>query len=394
MIFYPTPLYKFTASDDIMFEESIIYEYNENLEFVGGISYLYSGAMPKTNDLIKPFDDELYKSFRKDIPERGIYQTILMGDFGFNPLTYNNFAGFLQGTYSTNKFTLLMGIRYDNHSEHKSDINPRIAGLFNITKNTSIRASYNQAFRAPPPYKVYNSIAVDNGDGSIFYLQIPNEDLEPEQFSAFEVGIRHLFSHNASIELIGYHNEISSLITSGRKELDPSLYPYADSTHANTDINSLSAISILNGLDIIFNLNNVFKPINLNTSFYLSYMKGRETLPNGDKIDLFRNTPEILAKFRVNATPIERLYVGIDGIYCSEWYARVYSIGGLKIPENKSDGYFTMDFTASYRIPSDYGEFKLYLKAANIFDVSYGGFKYRDNPQYKRSFTLGIGYGF
>ncbi len=394
MIFYPTPLYKFTASDDILFEESVIYDYNENWEFVGGLSYQYSGAMPKTNDLIRPFDEEFYKPFSKDIPERGIYQSLLLGDFGFNPLTYSNFAGFLQGTYSTKMFTLMMGVRYDDHSEYESKFNPRIAGLYNISEKTSIRASYNQAFRAPPPYKVYNAIAVDNGDGSIFYLQIPNEDLEPEKFSAFEIGLRHIVNKNTSLELIGYHNRISSLITSGRKELDPSLYPYADGTHANTDINSLSAKSFLNGVDFNVSLNNVYEPIHANASFFLSYMNGRETLPNGDKIELFRNTPEILVKVRVSATPINNFYLGLDGIYSSEWYARIYSKTDLDIPENRSDGYFTMDFIAHYKIPSEYGDFKLYFKVNNAFDASYGGFKYRDNPQYKRSFYFGMEYSF
>ena len=92
MIFYPSPLYKFTASDDIMFEESVIYDYNDNWEFVGGLSYQYSGAMPKTNDLIRPFDEDFYKPFSKDIPEQGIFQSLLLGNFGFNPLTYSNFA--------------------------------------------------------------------------------------------------------------------------------------------------------------------------------------------------------------------------------------------------------------------------------------------------------------
>ena len=394
MIFYPTPLYKFTASDDILFEESIIYDYSENWEFVGGLSFQYSGAMPKTNDLIKPFDDELYKPFSKDIPERGIYQSSLLGDFGFNPLTYSNFAGFLQATYSNQIFTLMMGIRYDDHSEYESKANPRIAGLYKIGKNTSIRASYSQAFRAPPPYKVYNSIAVDNGDGSIFYMQVPNEDLGPEKFSAFEVGLRHLVSKDISLELIGYHNDISSLITSGRIELDPAKYPFADSTHANTDINSLSAKSFLNGADFIVSLNDIYEPYRVNASFFLSYMNGRETLPNGDEIDLFRNTPEILMKFRVNATPLDNLYFGLDAIYSSAWYARIYSKADLEKPENRSDGYFTMDFIAHYKISSEYGNFRLYFKVINAFDASYGGFKYRDNPQYKRSFYVGLQYGF
>ncbi len=394
MIFYPTPLYKFTASDDITLEESVIYKYNENWEFVGGLNFQYSGAMPKTNDLIKPFDEEFYEPFSKDIPARGIYQSELLGDFGFNPLTYSNIAGFLQSTYSTPRYTLMMGIRYDDHSEYESKFNPRFAGLYNISKKTSVRASYNQAFRSPPPYKVYNAIAVDNGDGTIFYIQVPNEDLEPERFSAYEIGLRHIIGKDLSLELIGYHNQISSLITSGRVELDPAKYPFADTTHANTDINSESAKSFLNGLDFVASLNNIYKPIGANASFCLSYMKGRETLPNGDKIDLFRNAPEILSKIRLNATPVKNLYLGLDGIYCSAWYARIYSKADLEIAENRSDGYFTMDFVAQYKIPTDYGNLHFYFRVNNALDASYGGFKYRDNPQYKRSLYLGLEYDF
>ena len=130
-----------------------------------------------------------YKPFSKDVPTQGIYQSPLLKNFGWNPLTYYNLGGFIQGSYSTEKFTAMLGIRYDDHSEYESKSNPRIAGLYNINKKTSVRASYNEAFRAPPPYKVYNAIAVDNGDGTIYYLHIPNEKLEPEKFSAIFIGI-------------------------------------------------------------------------------------------------------------------------------------------------------------------------------------------------------------
>ena len=394
MIFYPTPLYKFTASDDILFEESVIYNFNENLEFVGGLNYQYSGAMPKSNDLIKPFDDDFYELFSTDIPEKGIYQSSLLRDFGFNPLTYYNVGGFLQGTYSNEMFTLMVGTRYDVHSEYESKANPRIAGLYNIRENTSIRASYNQAFRAPPPYKVYESIAVDNGDGTIHYIRIPNEDLGPERFSAFEAGLRHMFNKSISAEVIGYRNKIAGLITGMSKELDPKKYPYADRPHAKTAMNSKDAESILNCVDFIVSFSNIYKPIKFNANFYFSYMKGKETLPNGDKIDVFKNVPEFLTKLRVNAVPIKNLYIGIDSIYCSEWYAKIYSKADLEKPDNRSDGYFTMDFTANYKIPLKYGDVIINLKINNIFDESYGGFKYRDNPQYKRSFYGGIEYNF
>ncbi len=386
MIFYPTPLYKYTASDDILFEETVVYNFTKNLEIVGGLSYQYSGAMPKSNDLIKPFDEDFYKPFSKDIPERGVYQSPLLEDFGWNPLTYYNIGGFIQGTYSTEKFTAMLGIRYDDHSEYKSKSNPRIAGLYNISNKTSIRASYNEAFRAPPPYKVYNAIAVDNGDSTIYYLHIHNEGLEPEQFSAIEVGLRHMFTKNMSVELIGYHNKISGLMTSGSIKLNPNKYPHADREYSTADVNSKNAKSILNSLDCILSFNNIYQPWQLNTNIYFSYMNGEETLPNGDKINVFRNFPVYLAKFRINAVAIKNLYIGIDNIYCGEWYGRVYSKADLEIPDRKSDSYFTMDFTAQYKIHTNYGNFKINLRIDNVFNETYGGSRYRDNPQYSRSF--------
>ena len=394
MIFYPTPLYKYTASDDIMFEESVVYNFTKNLEIVGGGSYQYSGAMPKSNDLIKSFDEGFYKPFGKNIPERGVYQSQLIEDFGWNPLTYYNIGGFIQGTYSMEKFAVMLGIRYDDHSEYESKLNPRVAGLFNINKKTSIRASYNEAFRAPPPYKVYNAIAVDNGDSTIYYMHIPNEELEPEKFSAIEVGLRHMFSKNISVELVGYHNKISGLMTSGSLKLNPNKYPHADREYSTADVNSKNAKSVLNSLDCIINFNNIYKPSKLNINIYFSYMNGEETLPNGDKIDVFRNFPEYLAKFRINAAPINNLYIGIDNIYCSEWYGRVYSKADLEIPDRKSDSYFTMDLTAHYKIHTDYGNFKLNLRIDNVFNATYGGYRYRDNPQYSRSFYGGFEFDF
>jgi outer membrane receptor protein involved in Fe transport len=321
--------------------------------------------MPKSNDLIKPFDGDFYKPFSTDIPEQGIYQSSLFGDFGWNPLTYYNVGGFLQGTYSTEMFTLMAGARYDDHSEYESKVNPRIA-----------------------------SIAVDNGDGTIHYMRIPNEDLEPERFSAFEAGLRHMFNKNISAELIGYHNKIVGLMSGMSIELDPEEYPYADSTHAKTAMNSRDARSILSAVDFAASFSNIYKPIKLNTNLYFSYMKGKETLPNGDAIDVFRDNPKYLAKLRVGAIPIDGLRVGIDSIYCGEWYAKIDSKDDLENPDRKSDGYFTMDFIAHYKIPSKYGNFRVRLNVVNITNKTYGGYKYKDGPQYGRSFYGGIEYSF
>lgn len=394
LIYYPTPLYKYTASDDIMFEENMVYNISKNFEIVGGISYIYSGALPKSNDLVKPFDRHFYTPFSQDVPSRGEFQSPLLEDFGWNPLTYYNIGGYIQGTYTFKNVVATYGLRHDNHSEYENKTNPRVAALLKLNKSTSIRGSYNEAFRAPPPYKVYNAIAVDNGDGSIYYLHIPNENLEPEKFSSYEIGLRHIFSKNMSIEAIGYFNKISGLMTSGNVKLDPAKYPFADREYSTADVNSKNAQSKLNSIDLILKLNDLYSPWQLNTNLYFSYSNGEETLPDGDKIDLFRNVPEYLTKFRINAVPIKNLYIGIDNILCAEWYGRIYSISDLNIPDRKSESYFTMDLIANYRVHTSAGSFKVNFRIDNLFDEAYGGFRYRDNPQYRRTFYSGLEFVF
>jgi hemoglobin/transferrin/lactoferrin receptor protein len=394
MIFYATPLYKYMASDDILLEETVIYNINDKLEFVGGLSGQYSGAMPKTNDLTKPFDEDLYKPFSDDIPSQGAYQSPLLGDFGFNPLTYYNIAGFLQGTYVTKLYTLMAGLRYDYHSEYENKVTPRIAGLINITEKTSARMSYNQAYRAPPPYKVYNSIAIDNGDSTILYLNVPNEDLQPEKFSAFEGGVRHRFNDRISVELVGYYNKISGLMSSQGIKLDSLKYPYASSDSANADRNSPDAESVLRGVDFIVTVKDIHEPTRSNASFYLSYADGKETLPNGENIDIFRNVPEVLAKLRFNTTFFNSFYIGMDNIYCSKWYARVWEKAQLDIPNRKSKSYFTTDILTKFTVPLKHHNCMVLFRIDNLFDEEYGGYKYRDGAQYGRCFYGGIEYGF
>lgn len=390
MIFYPNPLYKFTASDDIILEENLIYMPVENLEIGGGISYQLSGAMPKTNDLIKPFDENFYHPFSLDIPARGVYQSQLLGDFGFNPIKYNNFGTYLQASYSGKKVTAVFGIRYDDHSEYGNNWNPRAALMYRFLENTYFRVSFSEAFRAPPPYKVYNSIAVDNGDGSIFYLNIPNKNLKPEAFRSYEMAFRHIFNKNISIEIIGYHNKISGLITSGTFPLDPAIYPHSTQTHANADQNSPQAQSVLRSIEFIGHFKELFKPLNIGSHFYFSYMNGNETLPTGEEIELFRNTPEFLIKWRLNAWIQKKFYIQLDQTYSSRWYARVYEKAHLLIPDRRSDAYYTLDAVMNYTWKTAWGQMRAFVRVDNVTNQRFGGFKYVDNPQYMRTFSGGL----
>jgi len=394
IVFYSTPLYKYQASDDILWEEVLNYQFSESLEFLGGLSYQYSGAIPKTNDLTKPIDESFYSAFSTDIPAQGQYQNRLFGDFGFNPLTYYNYGAFLQTSYSKDFFSLVGGLRFDDHSEYESTLNPRIAGLVNFSKKTSARVSYNEAFRAPTPYKVYDAFGFENGDGTVTYIRVPNENLQPEKFRAFEASIRHFFTENISLDIAAYRQITTGLISVGIVTLDHSKYPYArfTQTQAESNLNGSDKESILNGVDLAASFSNIFRPIKLNARLLFSYTMGEENLPNGGTVDVHRNFPKYLTKLRINASPVSNLYLGIDNIFHGEWYTKLKSADDLDKPEFKSEAYFTSDFISNYKIPTKKGKIKLFFKVLNIFDQTYGGVRLKDNPQYQRSFYAGVDY--
>lgn len=416
MIFYEKPLYKYQASDDILFEEVAVYSLNDNFEFVGGLSYQYSGGLPKTNDLDIEFDSGFYKPFSTDLPARGKYQHEVFGDFGFNPLTYNNIGVFLQGTYTNSLITIMAGGRYDNHSEYGSSFNPRIAAQFNLSPKTTVRASYSEAFKAPPPYLIYNSVAVFTVDPvtnqlKADYWSIPNADLEPEEFVATEFGVRQLIGENISLEANLYINKISALISSGTMAIDPTKHPNAVNEYAGVSVNSSDAESKLTGLDFTARFQNIIKPLKLNASMLISYAKGNEILPNGDEIDDFRMMPEWINKFRFDMEPIKNFTVIFDIFSSSSWYNRSISNNSsdtesgdyavsYRNPAMEVDGFFTLDLTMNYMLNTKIGDFVLNLRLDNITDEKYGGISayptnsLRYNPQAGRMTYVGLEYLF
>ncbi len=401
IISYAVPFYKYQAGDDVIWEEVGVYKFNDNIEFVAGGTFTYSGAMPKSSDFFGgPFDEDFYESFSTKIPPLGVYLDSLFGKFGFNPLTYTNIGGFAQFTYTHEKFTLITGGCYDKHSTYGSSLNPRVSALFNITDKISLHGAFNTAFKAPTPYHIYASVAIpveENGKiVGIDYWTVPNTNLEPEKLTSYELGIRGIITPQISFEISGFRNEISGLISYIKNvKFDRTLYCTLRDSVAATWTNDKNALSILYGLNFILNFREIVKPIHLNANLYVSYFKGEETLPvSGDVIDVCRSVPQSLAKFRINFTPIRNFYVSIDNIYSSEWYARnIQTKKDFENPLKKNDGFYTMDMLLSYKIKN----VSLLLKINNVFDELYGGIEaygsgadMKYNPQTRRIFYGGI----
>ena len=75
--------------------------------------------------------------------------------------------------------TITGGVRLDDHSRFGSEATGQVRGVYAVTPNVSVRASWGEGFKAPTVFQLTQT----------FGALPPNGDLEPETSEAFEVGI-------------------------------------------------------------------------------------------------------------------------------------------------------------------------------------------------------------
>lgn len=419
--------YRFMASDDIMLEQLFTLQLLNNLEVVAGGSFQYSGNFPATNDLTTPFDVNNYHAFStRKPPPHPFY-----GDFGYNPLTFTNIAGFLQGYFTWGKSSFIAGVRADENSMYGGTINPRLAFLYKLSKRTSLRTSFGTAFRAPATSITYASIAVPQND-SIAYQLIPNIQLKPEFLKTYEAGVSHAFSDKITLDVTGYFNEIDHLIYSSMGPFDPTHFPraaqYAVSNiepyYVRSYVNSEGAKAWLFGLQSSVNAKDIVPVIKLNMAFHLSYAHGEEDLPENGRlytdelpgntglvagggpqllpetdrhIDNFRMMPKWLGQLSLDFEPVRNLYIRFDQVFSSAWIRRyVPDAKSYQNPYFTINGYYTLDALSSYQFNK---YFQAFVKVRNVFDTAYAGIEPTGldvdlpyNPQPGRNIQFGVSF--
>lgn len=395
--------YLYSASDDIILDHMLSFSPIKNLELTAGLYYQYSGNLPATNESDKPFKTDSYSSFSNDeLPPDPIF-----GKFGLNPFTFTNKAFFVQGFYKWKKLTLMAGARLDHSEIYGKSINPRIAGLYKINENFSIRTSVGVAFKAPAANTAYYSVAsmswIDSS--KIYYHVVPNPALKPEISSANEIGGRIMISDKLFVDITLFSTSIKNLITGAWIPVDTVKYPNAliDGPEGKLDtirtyVNSKSAFSILDGLQLTARANDIFPSLHLGAELSYTWSGGHEELPDGEiKINSIRGIPKDVVQFRISLNPIQKMYFNLQATYVSSWYRKyIKTEQSLNDPYFKIDGYFNLDLMLSYKI---WNQISVFGKILNAFDAQYGGIDatgldvdMRYNPQLRRNFRVGLTY--
>ena len=116
------------------------------------------------------------------------------------------------GIYAQDEITLAQGLllnaglRYDRESSTGGVFSPRLALIAELARETTFKAIYGSAFRAPNNYELFYGI---DGQGG----QLANPTLGREKIRSHELSLVRQFGSNARFTLTAYANQASGLIT-------------------------------------------------------------------------------------------------------------------------------------------------------------------------------------
>lgn len=400
--------YVYQASDDIFGEAIINYNLTKKWELTGGASYKISSVLPTTRDLDKPFNPDDYVPFTNTKPK----PDTLFGDFGINPQIISNLGAFMQGYFSSKKWNVVIGLRYDAPSNYNAQTYSRFAAMYKTSAKTSFRFSLGYAFKAPNLTTSFQSVALANRDfdpqtlthgkrdGTISYQVLPNADLEPELSRSIELGFRYAVNSNTYLDISTFVNRVQNLIVGTTDIIDKSQYPLASNDSIRTYRNGTTTNSTSIGFQAVLRSKNIIPAINLSTNFAYTFQSGTENL--GDdrgELQAYRQVPEHTLQWGISLNPIKKLYFNFDNVAMSGWYSKFLPLN-RNFSDDLSDyfikGYYTLDMTTRYSFNKNVSTF---IKVMNVFDAKYGGLNatgldvdLRYTPQMGRNIQIGVSF--
>jgi len=398
--------------DENYFGENDVKEWNSNSKIGYSISdnfnieseiYLTSFNSVENISSVNPYQEEsyfdqfLFKSEIRSIIDIRNRDKLTLG-IGFidESLRRNNFYKNKISQYSINLFTqfegfisnntnYIIGARYDNYNDYKSQISPRIAFRTKILEDVFLKSSIGKGFKAPDfrqlyfnfsnstvGYSVIGFNVVDKviselyRDNQIVNIVVPmnefDDKLNPESSISINLGVNYIQSDKLKLGINLFRNDINDLIdyrVIANKTNGQNVFSYFNLNKVYTQ-----------GLESTFN----YKPTeNLNIIFGYQFLEAKdkdivESIKNGqifarkssnspsfvlkpkDYIGLYNRSKHTL-NLKVFLKTNNNLNINFRSKYRSK-YSLSDSNGNdfLDAYDNFIKGYFILDFALSKKI--------------------------------------------
>ena len=387
---------RFSYAESHDFALDVVFNFSpiKNIEItLGGILRLGTGT-PITRYSKVPFDQTFFDGNDNTPFDRTLVP------FRKRETTDGNLNSFLQLYWTTKRFSLVGGLQQIFAGGSSFDlpiaINPRIAFIFNLNKNLSLRGFYGKAIRIPPMFYYTSNYQINPFQPSQI-LQRALYDFESERTTTFELGTRWIPNKKIRADIVWFHSRTDNLISFDQFTNNPN-NPEPIQGYRN---NSFSFLE-LSGIQADINFQDIISK-RVDFGFNATFHRGEEIIPvsgnpQGVRLDEIREYPNFIGKARVIIRSSENLTFTFDNIFMTSSYNRLYNPNDQSNFERpKLPQAYTLDIIGNYRLS---GNFTGFFRLNNFFNNNiYAGINATGteddllyNPQEGRTFRMGITY--
>lgn len=250
------------------------------------------------------------------------------------------FGAFLQNEWKMKHFTLLAGLRLDNHNLIENPIlSPRVNLMYRPNDKFQARATWSTGFRAPQAYDEDLHITAVGGEGTLIQLA---EGLDPEKSNSFSGSVDwvcNIGHWQANLLLEGFYTTLNDVFVLEDKGYDGQGNAIKERRNgsgahvygANLDF------KIAHGNDISLQLGATWQ-----RSLYLEAEQWSED-PNVAPTKNMMRTPNLYGYFTLSGSPFKRFEWALSGVYTGRMYVPHYAPGEVPLDDPFFDTYITQD---------------------------------------------------
>ncbi len=280
------------------------------------------------------------------------------------------FGTFAQNEWKINRFTLLAGLRLDEHNLIDNPIlSPRINLLYRPTEAWQLRATWSTGFRAPQAYDEDLHVTAVGGEGVLIRLA---DGLKPERSNSFSGSVDwDVMLGNVSADFLveGFYTELRDVFVL-------EMLGHDDAGNAIKERRNGNGAKVY-GLNTDFKFNYTDYSLQLGFTAQRSRYNVLEAWSEDPSIDPTRQmprTPDYYGYFTLTGRPLKRLELSLSGIYTGRMYVPHYAPVIDEIPVDypyeyldkdilyHSPDFFELGIKATYTIPLS-GKLRMQLSA-------------------------------
>lgn len=127
-------------------------------------------------------------------------------------------------------------------AEAETQISPRLGVAYPVSDKTHFRFSYGKFFQRPELQYLYVSYDYLEYMTKVapYYYPVGNPNLEPEETTAYEVGVTHRLGENTRLDVTAYYKDVKNLTQVLRLPSQPKGYP----TYRNRDYGTIKGMEL------------------------------------------------------------------------------------------------------------------------------------------------------